>query len=203
MFESLSEEIEGDPITFEVHFEAPIVNSPPFFVDQPELMHEVNRTKIWSLAKGKRWSYMLPEVGDPDEGDEPTLRVALQDTKEFLEYDSVTQELYITREKASQLVPGASYTFKVYLSDANMTMDYTFWINVANMTTVYDVQIVDQLAVEEEVKSSLSDGPVPKVKSIDYKGKVVITFDMEVKLYDLEEIVNKTVEIDGKTVPAL
>jgi len=50
---------------------------------------------------------------------------------------------------------------------------------------------------------SLAKGPVPKIKSIDYNGKVVITFDREVKLYELDQIVNKTVEIDGKTLPAL
>ena len=129
IFESYPDEIEGDPITFEVFFLAPpvpFVNSPPFFVDLPELVHEVDRAKIWSLPQGKRWSFELPEVSDLDEDDEPTLRVALQETSGFLEYDSVKQELYITREKASNLVPGKSYTFKVYLSDGNFTVDYTF-----------------------------------------------------------------------------
>jgi len=202
IFESFPDEIKGDPIPFEVYFELPKANSPPFFVDEPELVHEVNRTKIWSFPPGRRWSFELPEVGDLDEGDEPTLRVALQETKDFLQYDSATQEVYITRDKASKLVPGESYSFKVYLSDANMTIDYTFYLNVANMTTGFEILIANELLVEEET-SSLATGPVPKIKSIDYKGTVLITFDREVTLYELQEIVNRTIEIDGQTLPAL
>jgi len=127
--------------------------------------------------------------------------------KMFAKYDEEAREIYIMRKDASKMTPGERYKVRVFLSDAQMSLEYTFSLIVANLTR-YELPMLPTISEggtggkNEELYSSL-DGPTPTIKSIDYRGNMLIVFDKEVALSDLDFINNGTVEIEGVKVPVL
>jgi len=141
------------------------------------------------------------------------MTVLLSKAKRFAKYDEEAREIYIRRKDANKMTPGESYKFRVFLSDAHMSLEFTFAIKVANLTSFELPQLASSTEGGEggsggdneegedggfnEGEYSSLNGPTPSIKSITHRGKIEITFDKEVKLADLEYMMNSTVEVDG------
>lgn len=101
--EAWPNEIESDPIDYEITFLAPTSNKPPFFAELPEYEIEVSQEAILKLASGETWTYAFPEVVDLDDDKEPSMTVLMSKAKKFAKYDEEAREIYIRRQDANKM----------------------------------------------------------------------------------------------------